>query len=106
MPAMMAKGKFHGRDDGAHAERDVKQLVALAGVLDGGGCGGQAQGFACVELEEVDGLAHVGVGLGPVLADFVGEPGAELELALADDVGGAEQQRNCAPRWRCGSRIR
>ena len=45
-----------------------------------------------VELEEVDGLADVGVGFGPVLADFVGEPGAELEFALADDVGGVEQQ--------------
>ena len=36
-------------------------------------------------------LADVGVGLGPVLADFEGEPGAEVEVALADEVGGAER---------------
>ena len=30
--------------------------------------------------------------LGPVLADFEGEPGAELEVALADDVGCGEQE--------------
>ena len=92
MPAMMAKGKFHGRNDRAHAERDVEELVALAGILDGRGCGGQAQGFAGVELKEIDGFAHVGVGLSPVLADFIGEPGAELEVAAANDFGGIEQQ--------------
>ena len=54
MPAMMAKGKFHGRDDGADAERNVAELVALAGELDGGGGGGEAEGLAGVELEEVD----------------------------------------------------
>ena len=65
------------RDDGADAERNVAELVALSGVLDGRGGGVEAEGFAGVELEEVDGLAYVGVGLGPVLADLVGEPGAE-----------------------------
>ncbi len=80
------EGEVPRRNDGADAERNIEQAVALAGVLDGRGGGGEAQGFAGVELEEVDGLGDVGVGLGPVLADFVGEPGAELELALADDV--------------------
>ena len=47
------------------------------------------EGFAGVELEEVDGLADVGVGLGPVLADLEDEPGAEIELALADELRGA-----------------
>ena len=31
MPAMMARGKFHGRDDGADAERNVTELVAFSG---------------------------------------------------------------------------
>ena len=92
MPAMMARGKFHGGNDGADAEGDVAELVALAGELDGGGGRVEAEGFAGVELEEVDGLAHVGVGLGPVLADLIGEPRAQLELAQAHEAGGAEEQ--------------
>ena len=73
------EGEVPGRNDGADAQRNVAQLVAFSGELDGrGGCV-QAQGLAGVELEEVDGLAYVGVGFGPVLADFEGQPGAELE---------------------------
>ncbi len=71
------EGEVPGRDDGADAERDVAELVALAGELDGGGGAVEAEGFAGVELEEIDALAYVGVGLGPVFADLVGEPGAE-----------------------------
>ena len=83
-----------GRDDGAHAERDIEEFVALARILDGRAGGGQAQRLAGVELEEIDGLADIGVGLGPVLADFVGEPGHEFELAPADDFGSAKEQRD------------
>ena len=83
-----------GRNDGADAEGDVAEEIFFAGVLDGGGGSVEAEGFAGVELEEVDGLAYVGVGLGVVLADFEGEPGAEVEVALADEVGGADEQGN------------
>jgi len=53
----------------------------------------QAQSFACVKLEEVDGLGHVGIGFGPVLADFVGQPCGELEFSVADDGRSIEQKR-------------
>ncbi len=55
---------------------------------------GEAQGFASVELKEIDGLGDIRIGFGPVFADFVGEPGGELELAVADDGGRVEKQRN------------
>ena len=64
------EGEIPRRNDRADTERDIEQLVALARVLDGGGGGGQAQRLARIELEKIDGLAHVGVGLGPVFADF------------------------------------
>ncbi len=88
------EGEIPRGDDGADAERDVVQLIAFARILDGRGGGGEAQGFAGVELKEVDGLAYVGVGFGPVLADFVGEPCAEVEMIFADDVGGVEEERS------------
>jgi len=50
------------------------------------------EGLAGVELQEVDALAYVGVGFGPVLADFEGEPGAEVEVAVADELGAAEEE--------------
>ena len=87
------EGEVPRRNDGADAERNVEELVALAGILDGRGGVVEAQRFAGVELEEVDGLAYVGVGFGPVLADLVGEPRAELEFALANECCGAEEQR-------------
>ena len=88
------EGEVPRRNHRAHAERNIEQFVALAGVLDGRGGGGQAQSFAGIELKEIDGFAHVGVGLGPVLAHLIGEPGAELELAPADDLGRAQEQGN------------
>ena len=105
MPAMMAKGKFQGGMTAPTPSGNVAELVALAGELDGGGGLVEAEGFAAVELEEVDGLAYVGVGLGPVFADLEGEPGAELEFALADEVGGAEEQGGALCDG-CGSRCR
>jgi hypothetical protein len=60
--------------------------------LDGGGGCVQAQRFAGVELQEVDGLADVRVCLSPVLADFAGEPRAEFEFAQADEAGSAKEQ--------------
>ena len=82
------------RNDRTHAERDIEQPVAFARVLDGRGSRGEAQGFARVELEEVDGLGYVGIGFGPILADFVGEPRTKLELAFTDDVRRVEQELN------------
>jgi hypothetical protein len=88
----MAAEVIPRRDHRAHAQGNVTQLVALSGKLDRrGGCV-QAQRFARVELQEVDGLADVGVCLSPVLADFAGEPRAEFELAQADETGSAKEQ--------------
>ncbi len=88
------EGKIPGRNHRTHAERNVEELVAFAGILNGRDGRGQAQRFAGVELEEVDGFAHVSIGLGPVFADFVGEPGHELELAPANRLRGPKQQRD------------
>ena len=70
-------------------------MVAFAGQLNGCGCLVQAESLAAVKLKEVYGLAHVGVGLGPVLAHFERQPGAELEATFANEGSGAEEQR-CA----------
>ena len=56
--------------------------------------GGEAEGIARVKFKKINGFAHVGVGLGPVLAYFIGEPGAKLELALPDDFGCVEEEGN------------
>ena len=82
------------RDDGADAQRDVPQMVALARKLYRGLDLGEPERLAAVELQEVDEFADVAVGLGPVLADFEHEPGHELELAVADDLGGLEEHRS------------
>ena len=52
----------------------------------------EAQGFAGVELAEVDGLGNIGIGLAPVFADFENEPGHVIHFALAEKIGDAEQQ--------------
>ena len=46
----------------------------------------RAEGFARVELEEVDGLGDISIGLSPILADFEYQPGVELEASLLDDL--------------------
>ena len=76
-----------------HAQRNVAQPVAFAGELDRRSCLVQPQRLASVELQKVDGFAHIGIGLAPVLADLKGQPGAELEAAFANESGGGEQQR-------------
>ena len=92
-----------GRDHHADTERDVEELVVFAGDLRDRLRFGEPQRLAAVELEKVDRLGDVGVRLGPALAHLVDHPRRELELALADDLGGAEQvrrpllRRNLAP---------
>ena len=70
------------------------EFVALTGELDGRGGSGKPKRLAGVELQEVDGLADIGVRLTGVLSDLVGEPGVELELAAANDLGDIQQERN------------
>ncbi len=53
---------------------------------------GKAQGFAGIKLAEVDGLGDIGVGFAPVLADFENQPGHVVHFAVAEKIGGAEQE--------------
>jgi len=88
------EGKIPRWNDRADAERNVRGDGCAPRILDRR-CGvGEPQCFASVELEEVDGSRHIGISFRPVLSDLVGEPGAELELAIADDGRGAQQQRS------------
>ena len=91
------------RNDRAHAQRNVHQRIVLSRQLDWRLRLGKAQGFARVELAEVNGLGDVGVGLGPVLADFEDQPCHVFHLALphqvadAKDEAGALLDRSAAP---------
>ena len=85
-------GKIPRRNHRAHAQRNVDQSVALARHLHRQFGPRQAQRLARVVFAEVDGLGDVGVGFGPVLADFENQPGAEFELALAQQIAHAEEQ--------------
>ena len=77
-------GKIPRRNHGAHSERNVVQRIALAGQLDVGLDFGEAQSFTSVDIrQEIDGLGDVGVGLGPVLADFKYQPGGKFKFAFA-----------------------
>ena len=88
----MAQGKFHGGITAPYAERNVHQGVAFARHLHRQFGAREAQRLARVELAEVDGLGDIGIGLGPVLADFKNQPGAEFEFALAHYVAHVEEQ--------------
>ena len=84
-------GEIPRRNHRAHAERDVAQEAALAGQLHDRFGLVQHQRLARVEFQEVDGFGGIGFGLVVVLADFEHQPGVEFELALAQDLRGAEQ---------------
>ena len=66
------------RDDRHHAARRVAHLVALAGDLEERLAAIERDGAAGVELEEVDGLADVGVGLVPGLGALAHRQRGEL----------------------------
>ena len=78
--------------------------IAFAGHLHGRFSSGKSESFTGIEFAEVDGLGNVGIGFGPVLADFENQPGHVIHFALAQPVGGAEQQARRALRRGCGSR--
>ena len=83
------------------------QFIALAGILNGRCGSSKPQSLARIELQKVDGLAHISIGLSPVLAYLECQPGHELELALANYVSRIQQQRNahirrCPAPWNEG----
>ena len=79
------------RDDDADAQRDVVQLGLVVRLGIGRMRLAQPQHLAAVELQEVDRLRGVGVGLDPRLAGFEHHQRAELVLALAHDLCRMEQ---------------
>jgi hypothetical protein len=81
------------RDDRGHAARRVVQAVALAGDLEQRPAAAQCDRAPRVELQEVDGLADVGVGLGPRLARLAHAERRERGPALAHPRGGAREHR-------------
>ena len=83
------------RDDRADAARRVAQLVALAGHLQQRRAGGQLDRAARVELEEVDRLADVRVGLRPGLRAL-----AHRERGEARGGARASRRRRAAARRR------
>ena len=91
MPSAMALGKFHGEITAPTPSGMYFRKPRLAGQLHDGLGRVQHQRLARIEFQEVDGFGGVGFGFVVVLADFEHQPGVELELALADDVGGAEE---------------
>src|SRR5579862_2480761 len=85
-------GKIPRRNDRAYAQRNVVQGVVFAGQLNRSLRFRKTQGLARVELAEVDGLGNVGIGLGPVLADFEDQPCHVFHLALAHEIADAEDE--------------
>ncbi len=97
-------GEIPRRDDGPDAEGDIDELVALALDRYHGLRLRVAQRFARVELEKVDRLGDVAVGLGPALANLVDEQRVVFEtpraqqLRCLEEVGGALRKRPLPPR--------
>ena len=85
-------GKIPRRNYRPYAQRNVHQGVAFARHLHRQFGTREAQRLPRVVLAEVDSFGDIGVGLGPVLADFENQPGAEFEFALAHYVSHAEEQ--------------
>ena len=112
-PGRLLRGLEHrrvarGQRAGRHAARDgqrevprgdhrgdaagrVAHLVALAGHLEKLAPALQLHRRAGVVLEEVDRLAHVGVGLGPRLRALAHREGGQRQTPLAQPRGGADQ---------------
>ena len=67
-------------------------MIDFTWQLHRGLCLAKPLRFARIEFAEVNGFGDVRVGLAPIFADFIDQPRHELELALPQNVSGAEQQ--------------
>ena len=102
MPVGMARGKFHGAITAPTPRASVAQRVGLARRrLHGSPPRLEAAHLPAVVLAEVDGLAHVGVGLGPRLAGLEDLEGGQLGPPGPHPLGGPEQHRRPARRPAC-----
>ena len=91
IPSAIATGKFQGEMTATMPRGVPAQLVALAGRLEQRGALREVDRPARVVLEEVDRLAHVGVGLGPRLRALAHRQRGDLEPPLAQPLRGAHQ---------------
>ncbi len=103
-------GEVPRRDYRPHAKRNIHQLVSFALERHDGLRLGVTKCLARVELDEVDCLTNVAIGLGPALANFVNQerivnkaPGPQ-QLGHLKKVGGALRERAMAPRFERASR--
>ena len=87
------QGEVPGADDGHHAAGRVAQRVALARELHEPVAAFERDRLQRVELEEVDRLAHVGVGLVPRLAALADRQGGEHVASAAQLARGSRQDR-------------
>ena len=98
-------GEVPRRDHGARAERDVERLGELARIRRDGDLAPPAQHLARVELEEVDRLGRLDVGLGPGLPDLEHHRGGEVVLSRAHACGRPEEDGRAFARGEGGPRL-
>ena len=107
MPPMMAAGKFHGEITAPTPSGMYQRWSCSPGNCTGRCRLGEADRFQRVHHAEVNQFGDIAVGLGIVLADFEDQPRHQLELALAHELRGPEQQvgarlpRGAAPALEC-----
>ena len=83
--------KVPGRNHHADTQGNVAQVVSLSCYGREGLGLVQAQHLPGVELAEIDRFRHVGICFRPGLTDLIDHPGGKMIFALADDLGGIEQ---------------
>ena len=98
-PRHNRKRKVPWRNHRADAQRYVTKLVTFSGKLNRCRRSIEPQRLASIELQKVDRLAHIRIGLAPVLADLIGQPRAELELPLANQRRRPKQQPGALRDW-------
>ena len=97
-------GEVPWRNHRADAERNIDELVSLAGNRDDRLRLRVAQRFARIKLDKVDRFGDVTVGLGPAFPDFVDQQRVVVEPALAqqrpdfEKIRGAIGERQMPPR--------
>jgi hypothetical protein len=92
-PRHNGKRKVPRRNHRAHTQRNVDQLIALAGILDGRFCPPAAAPRAHRTPENRSSRPHRRRPR-PSSCPPQGEPGHELELALPDNLRRMQQERN------------
>src|SRR4029077_2582135 len=85
------RGKIPRRNDDADTERYVDEVVFLALHWRDFLRSSEAQHFAAVEFQKIDGLGGVRVGFWPSFSGFVANQRVHFKFAVAKDFGGTEE---------------